>query len=95
VRNLAEVAADPQLAELGAIVEVRHGGQQIPVVASALHFSATPPQIRSGPPRLGQDYPEILDWLGYDQQQIGELAGSGALGPAAAQPAATAPGVAR
>jgi crotonobetainyl-CoA:carnitine CoA-transferase CaiB-like acyl-CoA transferase len=95
VRDLAEVAADPQLTELGAIVDVRHGDQQIPVVASALHFSATPPQIRSGPPGLGQDYPEILGWLGYDQQQIRELARSGSLGPAAAaQPAAT-PGAAK
>jgi crotonobetainyl-CoA:carnitine CoA-transferase CaiB-like acyl-CoA transferase len=96
VRNLAEVATDPQLAELGAIVDVRHGDQQIPVVASALHFSATPPQIRSGPPGLGQDYPEILGWLGYDQQQIGGLAASGALGPAAAaSPAKTASEAAR
>ncbi len=96
VRNLAEVAADPQLAELGAIVDVRHGGQQIPVVASPLHFSATPPQVRSGPPGLGQDYPEILAWLGYDQQQIGKLASSGALGLTAGAPAAPAsPGAAR
>ena len=96
VRDLAEVAADPQLTALGAITDVRHGDQRIPVVASALHFSATPPQIRSGPPGLGQDYPEILGWLGYDQQQISELARSGALGPAAAaQPAATAPGPSR
>jgi crotonobetainyl-CoA:carnitine CoA-transferase CaiB-like acyl-CoA transferase len=64
-------------------------------VASALHFSATPPQIRSGPPGLGQDYPEILNWLGYDQQQIGELATSGALGPAAASPAETTSEAAR
>jgi crotonobetainyl-CoA:carnitine CoA-transferase CaiB-like acyl-CoA transferase len=90
VRDLAEVAADPQLAALGAIVSVQHGDQQIPVVASPLHFSATPPQVRSGPPRQGQDYSEILSWLGYDGAQISQIAGSGALGPATAQSAVQA-----
>lgn len=54
------------------------------MVGSALHFSATPPRIRSGPPGLGQDHREILAGLGYSTAQIDELARSGALGPAAA-----------
>jgi crotonobetainyl-CoA:carnitine CoA-transferase CaiB-like acyl-CoA transferase len=83
VRSLEQVAADPQLAALGAIVGVRYGEQSIPVVASALHLSGTPARVRSGPPGLGQDYPEILRGLGYPASQIEELRRSGALGPAA------------
>jgi crotonobetainyl-CoA:carnitine CoA-transferase CaiB-like acyl-CoA transferase len=85
VRSLDQVAADPQLAALGAIVDVRYGEQSIPVVGSALHLSGTPAQVRSGPPGLGQDYQEILHGLGYPAPEIEELRSSGALGPAAAQ----------
>jgi crotonobetainyl-CoA:carnitine CoA-transferase CaiB-like acyl-CoA transferase len=88
VRSLDQVAADPQLAALGAIVEVSCGAQKVPVVASALHMSQTPPQIRSGPPGAGQDREEILAWLGYRPEEAAALYQAGALGEAASGRAA-------
>jgi crotonobetainyl-CoA:carnitine CoA-transferase CaiB-like acyl-CoA transferase len=88
VRSLDEVAADPQLAALGAIVEVSCGAQKVPVVASALHMSQTPPQIRSGPPTAGQDREEILAWLGYRPEEVAVLQEVGALGKTRPGPAA-------
>lgn len=84
VRSLAEVAEDPQVKALEAIAEVRHGDQRIPVVATPLHLSLTPASIRFGPPDLGQDHEGILASVGYESEQIVELARAGALGPAAA-----------
>ncbi len=86
VRSLDEVAADPQLEALGAIVDVRCGDQSVPVIASALHFSRTPAHIRSGPPVLGQDQDEILSWLGYLPAEAAQLAAAGALGRHRGQP---------
>jgi formyl-CoA transferase len=61
VRSLDEALADEQTAVNGMILEIeRADGSTLRTVASPLHLSATPAQVRCPPPRLGEHTEEIL-----------------------------------
>ena len=83
-----EVAVDTKAGELvlfdadnerlGTVVEYEH-----PIVGrmrqfgSLIDFSETPGRIRGAPPLVGEHTREILDWLGYEPAEIGELRAKG------------------
>lgn len=79
VLGLDGVAADPQVAAMRSIVEVTYGGQQVPVVANPLHFSATDASPLAGPPQLGEHTDDVLRELGYDDAAVSALRRSGAV----------------
>jgi crotonobetainyl-CoA:carnitine CoA-transferase CaiB-like acyl-CoA transferase len=81
VRDLAEAAAEPQLAQIGAIKAVPvEGVGEVRAVGLPLHFSASPEAAPSPPPLLGQDTRAVLAELGYGTAQIAELASGGCIG---------------
>ncbi len=82
VQNSAEFYTDPQVAARGHFVELPHPvyGKTI-VEGSRTKLSRTPAQARRAAPTLGQDNQYVLEKiLGYSEEQIGEIAGSGVLG---------------
>src|SRR6185295_6880251 len=80
INDLAEVFADPQVAERGMTVEVPHPlAATLPLVASPIKLSATPVTYRRAPPLLGEHTDDVLAEFGYSAQQIGALREQGAL----------------
>jgi crotonobetainyl-CoA:carnitine CoA-transferase CaiB-like acyl-CoA transferase len=66
VRSLTEALADEQTVVNGMIVEIeRAGSATLRTVASPLHLSDTPAQVRLAPPTLGEHTDELLAELGF------------------------------
>ncbi|WP_349360709.1 CoA transferase [Stappia sp.] len=81
VASIADVVDNPHLAHRGQIVEVPHpAGGSVPVPASAIKMSATPPAVHRGPPALGADTRAVLaEWLGIDDAEFREIEATGCL----------------
>jgi crotonobetainyl-CoA:carnitine CoA-transferase CaiB-like acyl-CoA transferase len=79
INDLAQVFADPQVRHRGMRVDVAHpSGSSVPMVASPLRLSATPPAYDRAPPFLGQHTEEILrQRLGMSDERITELRRNG------------------
>jgi glutaryl-CoA transferase len=79
INDLAQVFADPQVRHRGMRVDVAHpSGGSVPMVASPLRLSATPPAYDRAPPLLGQHTEEILrQRLGMSDERITELRRNG------------------
>jgi len=73
VLTMKELANDPSLRASGTIVEVDHKerGKYL-TVGSPIKFSDMQPEI-TGSPLLGEHTDEVLEQLGYNQQQIKTL----------------------
>ncbi len=81
VASIADVVENPHLAHRGQIVDVPHpAGGTVPVPASAIKMSATPPGVHRGPPALGAHTREVLrDWLGVDDAEYEAIDATGCL----------------
>jgi benzylsuccinate CoA-transferase BbsF subunit len=82
VQNSVEFYGDPQVAYRGHFVELPHPvyGKTI-VEGPRAKLSRTPGQARRAAPTLGQDNEYVLEKiLGYSEEQIADVAGSGVLG---------------
>jgi CoA:oxalate CoA-transferase len=78
VQDVAEVAADPQVADQEWIVEIDHPGYgPVRMSGPALKLSSTPAAVRAPAPRLGEHAEEILAGLGYDEAAIARLRAAG------------------
>jgi crotonobetainyl-CoA:carnitine CoA-transferase CaiB-like acyl-CoA transferase len=77
INDLAEVFDDEQVRARGMRVEVPHpSGATAPLVRNPIRMSATPPEVRSAPPRLGEHTDAVLrEVLGYDEAAIAALRG--------------------
>ncbi|MBU6489144.1 MAG: CoA transferase, partial [Burkholderiales bacterium] len=77
INEVGEVFADEQVRARGMRVEAPHpSGAMAPLVRNPIRMSATPPQVRSAPPLLGEHTDEVLrDVLGYDPAAIAALRG--------------------
>jgi formyl-CoA transferase len=77
INDLAEVFEEEQVRARGMRVEVPHpSGASAPLVRNPIRMSATPPQVHSAPPTLGQHTDAVLrDVLGYDDAAIAALRG--------------------
>jgi crotonobetainyl-CoA:carnitine CoA-transferase CaiB-like acyl-CoA transferase len=64
INKLSDVFADPHVRARGCVVELPHGsGETVRVLANPVRLSATPPDYRVPPPRLGEHAEEILSGL--------------------------------
>ncbi|PMS20400.1 CoA transferase [Trinickia dabaoshanensis] len=77
INDLAEVFDDAQVRARGMRVEVPHpSGATAPLVRNPIRMSATPPEVRSAPPTLGEHTDTVLkEVLGYDDAAIAALRG--------------------
>lgn len=79
VQTLAQVVADPVMAEAGAWVEAPGPDGAQRMVATPMDFSATPAAPQGLAPELGQHTEEILLELGYDWDGIVRLKDEGVI----------------
>ncbi len=74
VYDYAELFADPQVAHNGIVAEQHHPiAGPIKVVGIPVKLSATPGEVRSPAPLLGEHTGEVLRELGYDDAGIDRL----------------------
>lgn len=79
--SLAEALDHPQVRNNGMVVTVpMPDGKQVEVVANPLKFSRTPPSVTYGPPDLGAHSREILESLGFTEEEIARHGDEGAFG---------------
>ncbi len=81
INDIGQAFADPQVRARGMRVEMRHPtAGTVPLVASPIRLSRTPPEYRRAPPTLGQHTDEVLsERLGYDAQAISALRAAGVI----------------
>ncbi|QCR18149.1 CaiB/BaiF CoA transferase family protein [Agrococcus sp. SGAir0287] len=81
VASIAEVAASPQIAARGMIVEAEHpelGTIRMP--ANPIHMEKSPPTIRKAPPRVGEDNDHVYRGiLGMSADDVERLRAEGAI----------------
>ena len=80
INDLATAFASPQVAALGAIVEIEHPALgRLRQVGPPFALRATPATVRTPPPLLGEHTDAILAELGYEAAEIGEMRSAGTI----------------
>jgi crotonobetainyl-CoA:carnitine CoA-transferase CaiB-like acyl-CoA transferase len=78
INDIAEMIDDPQVRHRGLVAEIEHPeAGRIKQIAPTVKLSATPGEMRSPPPLLGQHTREILKSVGYTDEMIESLAREG------------------
>ena len=88
INTIDKVFADPQVQHLGIAAPIAtplFGDTRF--VASALNFDGLPREIRSPTPEPGAHTDQVLQWLGYSQEERQQLRAAGVTQPAARETA--------
>lgn len=81
VYGYAEIAADPQIAHNGTMVEYDHPTEgRVRTPGFPIKFEQTPSVVKRGAPLTGEHSREILSGLGYDEDKIEALFATGSVG---------------
>jgi crotonobetainyl-CoA:carnitine CoA-transferase CaiB-like acyl-CoA transferase len=79
VQTPADVAADPQVAASGALVQVENGeGGTFPNPAAPARFPGADATVRPPSPKLGEHTRQVLAEIGYGEAEIERLFAAGA-----------------
>jgi len=80
IQTVDEVVTDPQVLARGMVGEVEHPtAGTLRTIGCPVRLTATPSQVRTAPPTLGQHTDDILAELGLDQTRIDDLRARGAV----------------
>jgi crotonobetainyl-CoA:carnitine CoA-transferase CaiB-like acyl-CoA transferase len=78
VAKLSEMVEDPQVRHRGMILDADDGrGGRMRTFGNPIKLRATPPSLRTPPPRLGEHTDEVLAGLGYSAGDIAALRARG------------------
>jgi len=79
VNDIGQVFEDPQVVARGMKITMPHAsGVDVPLIASPIKMSKTPPRYRHAPPLCGQHTDEVLgELLGLDAKAIADLRARG------------------
>ena len=80
VLNVRQILEHPMIRGRGSIVNIPWEETDLAMVAPLPRLSASPGEIRSAAPRTGQHTVEVLKGIGFDANQIAELAERGIIG---------------
>jgi crotonobetainyl-CoA:carnitine CoA-transferase CaiB-like acyl-CoA transferase len=81
VLTIAEMHEHPQTRARDMVVKVEHEkAGPVDTLGLPIKFSRTPGSVRRGAPTFGQDSRAILAELGYDEEAVERLTGTGAVG---------------
>lgn len=73
VNTVDDALADPQLRHRGMVVEMETPAGTMVMPNSPIKLSATPPSLRTPPPRFGEHTDEVLAELGFGAGEIATL----------------------
>jgi crotonobetainyl-CoA:carnitine CoA-transferase CaiB-like acyl-CoA transferase len=82
VNTMDQVFEDPQVRHRGMVIEMAHAlaPEPVPLIASPIKMSATPPEYRHAPPTLGQHTDEVLgELLNLPMDEIARLRDKGVI----------------
>lgn len=80
IKDVAEMFDDPQVKHRGLIAEIEHPESgRIKQIAPTVKLSATPGEMRSPPPLLGEHTSEVLKEIGYSDDVINKLSHDGVI----------------
>lgn len=81
VNTVDRVFRDPQVQAIGMLQPLPHPVvEDLTVLNLPMTFDGAYPQLRTAPPALGEGADDVLDSLGYDAEQIAELAADKVVG---------------
>ncbi|MFY9478107.1 MAG: CoA transferase [Aquabacterium sp.] len=80
IKTIAEAVVDPHLAARAMLMNVRYGGAQAQVFASAVHLSALESSPSASVPLVGEHNQAVFtDWLGVEPVRLAALRAEGVI----------------
>ena len=74
INTVDQALAHPQVVAREMVTDMVHEtAGKLQTVASPLKLSASPPQVRTPPPRLGEHTDEVFSALGVDERRLAEM----------------------
>jgi formyl-CoA transferase/CoA:oxalate CoA-transferase len=78
INTVAEALGDPHVVARDMVVDFDHPTiGKVGMTGIPVKFSATPGEVRTAPPLLGEHTEEVLRGLGYNENEVGELRARG------------------